>query len=81
MPLLTLFTAHLLLVLRWTYDEDHETEGTHRMLDAGMRLLAVAVLLGWWLTYRRAPREDQQIVITRRWFAAGEDERAEDAVL
>lgn len=38
-----LFIIYLALVLRWTYDESPDHAKTARMLDAGLRLLAVAV--------------------------------------
>lgn len=38
-----LFVMHLALVLRWTYDTSPEHEKTRRLLDAGMRLLTVAL--------------------------------------
>jgi AcrR family transcriptional regulator len=39
----TLFVSYLALVLRWTYDTTRGQQSTTRMLDAGMRLLTVAL--------------------------------------
>lgn len=38
-----LFVVYLALVLRWTYDESAHHAKTGRMLDAGLRLLSVAL--------------------------------------
>jgi hypothetical protein len=38
-----LFVSYLALVLRWTYDGSPDQEKTSRMLDAGLRLLAIAL--------------------------------------
>jgi len=38
-----LFVAYLALVLRWTYDSSVEANQTKRMLDAGLRLLGLAL--------------------------------------
>lgn len=38
-----LFVGYLALVLRWTYDESPEQENTTRLLDAGLRMLAMAL--------------------------------------
>jgi AcrR family transcriptional regulator len=38
-----LFVSYLALVLRWTYDGSPDQEKTIRMLDAGLRLLAIAL--------------------------------------
>ncbi|GGM51184.1 TetR/AcrR family transcriptional regulator [Microbacterium saperdae] len=38
-----LFVSYLGLVLRWTYDGSPDQEKTSRMLDAGLRLLAIAL--------------------------------------
>ncbi|MEV4667451.1 TetR/AcrR family transcriptional regulator [Microbacterium sp. LWO12-1.2] len=38
-----LFVSYLALVLRWTYDGSPDQEKTTQMLDAGLRLLAIAL--------------------------------------
>lgn len=38
-----LFVGYLALVLRWTYDRPADKKQTHRLLDAGMRLLSLAL--------------------------------------
>lgn len=38
-----LFVGYLALVLRWTYDESPEQEKTTRLLEAGLRMLAMAL--------------------------------------
>ena len=38
-----LFVAYLALVLRWTYDTSADAKPTKRMLDAGLRLLGLAL--------------------------------------
>lgn len=38
-----LFVGYLALVLRWTYDRPADKKQTHRMLDAAMRLLSLAL--------------------------------------
>lgn len=38
-----LFIAYLALVLRWSYDSSTNRRSTQRMLDAGLRLLALAL--------------------------------------
>lgn len=38
-----LFVTHLALVLRWTYDSSADAKSTKRMLDAGLRVLGLAL--------------------------------------
>lgn len=38
-----LFVGYLALVLRWTYDRPPGKKETHRLMDAGLRLLALAL--------------------------------------
>lgn len=38
-----LFVGYLTLVLRWTYDSSSDAKPTQRMLDAGLRMLALAL--------------------------------------
>ncbi|MES2867182.1 MULTISPECIES: TetR/AcrR family transcriptional regulator [Actinomycetes] len=38
-----LFVGYLALVLRWTYDSSVDTKSTKRMLDAGLRILGLAL--------------------------------------
>lgn len=38
-----LFVGYLALVLRWTYDASDDQSGTKRMLDAGLRVLGLAL--------------------------------------
>ncbi len=38
-----LFVGYLALVLRWSYDRPEDKKQTYRLLDAGLRLLAVAL--------------------------------------
>lgn len=52
-----LFVAHLALVLRWTYDSTPQQSSTRRLLETGLRLLAVALPFTRMPGLRAATRE------------------------